>query len=162
MNGMTGYWPSVRIGLVTGMRSMTTVAALGWASSLGAGRLGWVPSGSRARFAVTAAALGEMAGDKMPFAPDRRIPASFALRLLLGGLGGVMFANRSLPLSRGALAGVAGAVAGTLLGRAARGATTRSRADLVRALAEDGTAALLAVASVRAAIRDRERAARFR
>ena len=49
------------------------------------------------------------------------------------------------------LSGMAGAVAGTLLGRAARGATTRSRADWTRALTEDIMAASLATALVRSA-----------
>jgi uncharacterized membrane protein len=50
-----------------------------------------------------------------------------------------------------ALAGIAGATLGTMLGRAARGGTTRSAADWARALTEDAVAAGLAVALVRSA-----------
>ena len=43
---------------------------------------------------ATAAALAEMAGDKMPFAPDRRIAPSFLVRLALGAVGGAALAGR--------------------------------------------------------------------
>lgn len=154
MNGtMRQYRASFGIGFLTGMRSMSGGAALGWAASLGRSRIGWMPAGSRTRALVTAAALAEMAGDKMPFAPDRRIMPSFLVRLALGGFGGAALAGRGTSLSMGVVSGMAGAVAGTLLGRAARGGTTRSRLDWARALTEDTLAAGLAVALVRASER---------
>ncbi|MDJ0386637.1 hypothetical protein QMO56_00805 [Roseomonas sp. E05] len=134
------------IGLVAGMRSMTAGAALSWAAARGQTRSGWIPAGTGGRAIATAAALAEMAGDKMPFAPDRRIVPSFLGRLAIGALGGVALAGRDRPLLEGALPGAAGAVLGTLLGRAARGATTRSGADWARALTEDAAAAGLAAA----------------
>lgn len=148
-------WPAFGIGFLTGMRSMSAVAALTWAASKGRLRVDWIPSGSAARLAATAAALSEMAGDKMPFAPDRRIPPSFLLRLTIGGIGGAALAARGTRRAEGAAAGIAGAVAGTLLGRAARGATTRSGSDWARALTEDALAAGLALALVGVAGRRR-------
>ncbi len=145
---MQGHWASFGIGFVTGLRSMTASAALSWAASLGRTRIRWIPAGPGPRRFATAAALAEMAGDKMPFAPDRRIPPSFAGRLAIGAVGGVALARRDASPFTGALAGMAGAVAGTLLGRAARGATTRSGADWTRALTEDAMAAGLATALV--------------
>jgi len=71
-----GLWPSVGIGFVAGLRSMTATAALAWAASPGPLRVRWIPAGPGPRGLATAAALAEMAGDKMPFAPDRRIAPS--------------------------------------------------------------------------------------
>lgn len=146
---MQNYRTSFGIGFVTGMRSMTACAALSFAAADGRSRLAWIPSSPAARGLAGAAALAEMAGDKMPFAPDRRIPASVAVRLAIGAVGGVALAGRDAsPLTAG-LAGMAGAIAGTLIGRAARGGTTRSASDWARALSEDAVAAGLATALVR-------------
>lgn len=153
-NGMMdGLWGSLGIGVLTGMRSMSALAALTWAASLGRARIRWIPSGPEARGLAIAAALAEMTGDKMPFAPDRRIVPSFLLRLALGAVGGAALAGRPVSRLQGAVTGVAGAIVGTLLGRAVRGGTTRSAGDWARALTEDALAASLAVALVRAAAR---------
>ncbi|UGB28545.1 hypothetical protein LPC10_22350 [Methylorubrum sp. B1-46] len=105
-----------------------------------------MPSGPVARVVATTAALAEMAGDKMPFAPDRRVPPSFAVRLAIGAVGGWMLAGRRVSPEAGALAGVAGALAGTLLGRAARGSGAGAPYGLARGLAEDAAAASLGAA----------------
>ncbi len=152
-DAMTGLWRPFGIGALTGLRSLSAVAALSWAASLGGPGAGWIPFGPRARRLATLAALAEMAGDKMPFAPDRRIAPSFLLRLALGAAGGAVLAGRGVSRREGALTGIAGAVAGTLLGRAARGAGTRSGGDWARALTEDAVAAGLAVALVRSVTR---------
>ncbi len=133
---------------MAGLRSMTASAALSWAASLGRTRTSWIPGGTRSRGLATAAALAEMAGDKMPFAPDRRIVPSFLARLAIGAAGGAALGGRDASLLGSALSGMAGAVVGTLLGRAARGGATRSGADWTRALTEDAVAAGLAVALV--------------
>ncbi|WP_286134468.1 hypothetical protein [Methylobacterium sp. Leaf123] len=114
-----------------------------------------MPSGPVARTVATTAALAEMAGDKMPFAPDRRIPPSFAVRLAIGAVGGWMLAGRHASPEAGALAGVAGAVAGTLMGRATRGAGPAAPFGLARGLAEDLVAVGLAAALVASADRQR-------
>ncbi|MBX9934766.1 MAG: hypothetical protein K2Y56_25185 [Methylobacterium sp.] len=147
---MVGYRASLGIGVVTGMRSMTACAALTWAASQGRTRPLPVPipSGPGARFLATGAAVAEMAGDKMPFAPDRRIPSSVAVRLAIGALGGAALAGRQASPTTGALVGMLGAIAGTLIGRAARGGTTRSGSAWARALGEDMAAAGLAAAVI--------------
>ena len=145
---MKDHWASFGIGFVAGMRSMTASAALVWAASLDRSRVAWLPSGPLPRRLATAAALAEMAGDKMPFAPDRRIPASILARLVIGAVGGMAFSGRKVSLLDAALSGMVGAVAGTVLGRAARGPATRSRADWLRALSEDAVAAGLATGLV--------------
>ena len=141
---MQAYATSFGIGLVTGMRSMTACAALTWAASQGRTRGNAIPGGPVARTLSSTAALAEMAGDKMPFAPDRRIPPSFALRLVIGAISGWALAGRAASPTTGALAGAAGAIAGTLLGRSARGGDNRSASGQARGLSEDVVAAGLA------------------
>ncbi len=148
-----GLWGSFGIGVLSGLRTMSGVAALSWAASLGRLRTGWIPSSPGSRQLATMAAFAEMAGDKMPFAPDRRILPSFVVRLGLGALGGAALAGRGVSQTEGAVIGLLGAVAGTLIGRAARGGRTRSGHDWARALTEDALAAGLALALIRSAAR---------
>ena len=145
---MQGQWASFGIGFVTGLRSMTACAALTWAASQEKTQLRWLPSGPVSRGLAATAALGEMAGDKMPFAPDRRIVPSVAARLAIGAVGGAALVERNASPLTGPLLGMAGAVAGTLLGRTLRGGTTRSGSDWTRALTEDAVAAGLAATLV--------------
>jgi uncharacterized membrane protein len=153
---MQGYGPAFGLGLVAGMRSMSACAALTWAASDGRTRDAFIPAGAGARVLATTAALAEMAGDKMPFAPDRRIPPSFAVRLAIGAAGGWALAGPHARPAYGVLAGLAGAVAGTLLGRAARGPDSRTGPGRARGLAEDAIAAGLAAAVVVSAERRRQ------
>jgi uncharacterized membrane protein len=146
---MQRYGTSFGIGFVTGMRSMTACAALSFAAAEGRSRVRWIPGSPEARSFASAMALAEMAGDKMPFAPDRRILPSVAVRLALGAVGGVALAGRGASPVTAGLIGMAGAIAGTLIGRKARGGTTRSASDWGRALTEDAVAAGLATALVR-------------
>ncbi|MCG5249504.1 hypothetical protein [Methylorubrum extorquens] len=148
---MQEYGASFGIGFVAGMRSMSACAALTWAASQGRTRGNLIPAGPGARALATAVAAAEMAGDKMPFAPDRRIPPSFAFRLAVGAIGGWVLVGRRASPEYGALAGVAGAVAGTLFGRGARGGDSRTEAGRSRGLAEDAVAAGLAVLVVMSA-----------
>lgn len=150
---MQANYISFGIGFVTGLRSMTACAALSWAASLGRTRSEAIPASPEARAIASALAVAEMLGDKMPFAPDRRIPPSLAVRLVIGAVGGAAMSRRGDSASTGALVGLAGAVAGTLLGRRARGATTRSAADWARGVTEDAVAASLALTLVNLAKR---------
>ena len=142
---MQGYATSFGLGFVAGMRNMTACAALAWAASDGRTRGTLIPGGPGARTLATAAAVAEMAGDKMPFAPDRRLPPSCAFRLAGGAVGGWALAGRRASPETGALAGVAGAIAGTLLGRAARGPDSRTMPGRAKGFAEDAVAVGLAV-----------------
>lgn len=153
---MQSYLTSFGIGFVGGMRSMSACAALSWAASWGRTRDGLIPGSPSARAVTTAAALTEIAGDKMPFAPDRRIPPSFALRLVVGAVGGWALAGRGASPRTGAIAGVAGAVAGTLLGRAARGPDSQTAYGRAKGLAEDAVAVGLATTVVALAEEQRQ------
>lgn len=150
---MQEYATSFGIGFVTGMRSMTACAALTWAASEGRTRGDLIPNGAGARTLATTAAVAEMVGDKMPFAPDRRIPPSFAFRLAIGAAGGWALAGRRASPEIGAVIGLAGAIAGTLLGRAARGADSQTNSGRINGLVEDAVAAGLATLVVATAER---------
>lgn len=71
---MQDYGTSAGIGFLAGLRTMSACAALSWAAAHGRTRSAAIPAGPVARTVATTAAFAEMAGDKMPFAPDRRIP----------------------------------------------------------------------------------------
>jgi len=148
-----GLWPAFGIGVLAGLRSMSAVAAPSWATSSGRKQAAWIPAGPEAHGLATAAALVEMAGGKRPFAPDRRIAPSIPVRLVLGAASGAAMAGRSR--GDGVVAGKTRAVAGTRLGRAARGGSTRSAGDWTRALIEDAPAAPVAGMLARAAERTR-------
>ncbi len=141
---MRDYGASFGIGVVAGMRTLSACVALTWIAARKKSRRITLPAGPAARTLVTMGAFAEMAGDKMPFAPDRRIPPSFAVRIAIGAAGGWMLAGRRASPETGAMAGVAGAVAGTLIGRAARGPGGHAPYGLARGLAEDAVAASLA------------------
>jgi uncharacterized membrane protein len=113
------------IGIIAGLRAMTAPAAVSWAA-----RLGWLPLGST-NLAVlgyaytpwiwTALALAELVTDQLPKTPSRTVPMQFGARILTGGLSGAAVGAASGMFALGGLAGVAGAIAGTLGGRAVRG-----------------------------------------
>ena len=74
-----------------------------------------------------------------------------AVRLAPSAAGGASLSRPNVPVLDAAVMGLAGALFGTFVGRAARGGSTRSGADWVRALTEDTVAAALAIALVRSA-----------
>ncbi|WP_420138424.1 DUF4126 domain-containing protein [Sphingomonas sp.] len=81
-------------------------------------------------------ACGELISDQLPTTPSRKVPAAFAARLITGGVsGGAIGAAHGL-LWPGGIAGVVGAVIGTLGGAA-------GRARLAAAFGRDRPAAIL-------------------
>src|SRR5258708_13600649 len=82
---MSIYLLAFLIGVVTGLRTLTTPAALSWAV-----RLGWLHIESTVPFlgytAVTyifsALAVIELINDKMPKTPSRKAPPSFPMRII--------------------------------------------------------------------------------
>lgn len=140
---MQGYERSFGIGVVAGMRSLSACAALTWAASLGRTRDVPVPSGPGA-LSRRRRLSPRWPATRCRSPPDRRIPPSFAVRLVIGTVGGWALAGRRASPEVGALAGMAGAVAGTFLGRAARGPDARTASGRTKGLVEDAVAAGLA------------------
>ncbi len=141
------------LGVVTGMRTMTAIAAVCWAAWLS-----WLPETGWALWTTylisalvfTGFALGEYVGDTLPNTPSRKAPGPAAARLVFGALVGALGAKAiSEPIAGGVLAGVIGTVIGTWGGFAVRkkGAQLIGH-DLPVALAESAFASALAVAAV--------------
>jgi uncharacterized membrane protein len=139
------------IGVVAGLRTVTAPAALSWGA-----KLTWLPvGGTWAGFMAywfvpwifTALALVEFVTDQLPGTPSRKVPQQFAARLVSGGFCGAIVGTVGAGWFVGLIAGVAGAVAGTLGGYAARrGLAEKAGNDRPVALIEDAVAIVLALA----------------
>ncbi|MEO8523392.1 MAG: DUF4126 family protein [Caldimonas sp.] len=112
------------IGVIAGLRAMTAPAAVAWAAYLGWLPLSGTPFAFLAHIAApcvfTVLALGELVGDQLPKTPSRKVPMQFGTRIVMGALCGAAIAAPGGQLVIGLLAGVLGAVIGTLGGAAAR------------------------------------------
>jgi uncharacterized membrane protein len=144
------------IGIVAGMRAMTAPAAIAWGARLG--KLS--PSGTWLAFLgyawtpwiLTLLAAVELVTDQLPTTPSRTVPVQFGTRILMGGVCGAALTAGAGAMLPGAIVGIAGAVAGTLGGRAFRARMAAAfGSDRPAALIEDAIAIGLAVAVVLAA-----------
>jgi len=147
--------PAVLMGVVAGMRAMTAPAAVSWAAVLGWISVGTTALGFLARsftpWVFTVLALGEFVTDQLPTTPSRTVPLQFGTRLVTGAFsGGAIGLSAGQPLA-GAIAGVLGAVIGTLGGRWLRGRLAASFGnDRPAAFLEDALAVGLAVLALMA------------
>jgi uncharacterized membrane protein len=142
------------IGAVSGLRSMTAPAAVCWAAHIGrlhleSTPLSWMGS-TAAVWIFTVLAVGEIVNDKLPKTPSRKSPGPFIGRIVLGGLSGAAIGVSSGGPVTGLLAGMAGAVAGTLGGYEFRIRLVRATGgkDLPIALLEDLIAVGAAVLAI--------------
>jgi Predicted membrane protein len=149
------YLLSLSIGIVAGLRAMTAPAAVSWAAYLGWLKLdesilafmgyAWTP------WVITVLAVAELVTDQLPSTPSRTVPVQFGTRILSGALTGAALGIVAGSLVIGAVLGAAGAVIGTLGGRAARAALGRKFGnDRPAALLEDVVAIAAALLIVRA------------
>ena len=128
------------IGIVAGMRAMTAPAAMAWAARLGKLSLSgtwlaflgyaWTP------WILTLLAVVELVTDQLPSTPSRTVPVQFGTRIAMGAVCGAALTVGAGSMLLGAIVGAAGAVAGTLGGRA-------FRARMAAAFGGDRPAALL-------------------
>ena len=136
------YLLALSIGIVAGLRAMTAPAAVSWAAYLGWLKLDqsmlafmgytWTP------WVITALALAELVTDQLPSTKSRTVPVQFGTRIVSGALTGAALGIVAGSLIIGAVLGAAGAVIGTLGGRAARAALARKFGnDRPAALLED-------------------------
>jgi uncharacterized membrane protein len=135
------------IGSIAGLRAMTAPAAVAWAAFLG-----WLGvAGTWAGFMASPWAVGifsllaltEFVTDQLPGTPSRKVPPQFAARLISGGFCGAVLAAAPGGWVLALVAGVAGAVAGTLGGASARGRLAASFGrDSPAALTEDAVAVI--------------------
>ncbi|HVG26494.1 MAG TPA: hypothetical protein VM865_02725 [Acidobacteriaceae bacterium] len=141
------------LGVVTGMRSMTAIAALCWA-----GWMGLVPEHGWAIWITylvsaiifTACALGEYVADTLPKTPSRTAPGPAIVRLIIGGLIGALVATAIYePVAGGIILGSLGALIGTWGGYWMRMTAARMFGrDLPAAILESLSALVLAVVAI--------------
>ncbi|MBA3915418.1 MAG: DUF4126 family protein [Acidobacteriales bacterium] len=144
-NKMIGY--SALIGVLTGLRSLTPVAVVSQASAgkglrLRNDKLQYLRKKEVAN-TFTALAAGELVADKLPFVPSRTTAGPLLARVALGAVCGAALADSAkLEPVRGALAGAAGALAGTFGGYHVRRLFTQELdiPDFAVALVEDAVA----------------------
>ena len=140
---MSIYVFAFLIGIAAGLRSMTASAAVSWAA-----RLGWLHlentwlaflGFSATPYIVSLLAITELVVDKLPTTPSRKAPAGFLGRIVTGALCGAALATSGSMIWGGLIAGIAGAVAGTLGGYEFRMRLVRATGgkDLPIALLED-------------------------
>jgi uncharacterized membrane protein len=144
------------IGVIAGLRSMTAPAVVSWAA-----RLGWININSSwlaflgyswTPWILSIAALGELITDKLPSTPSRKMPPSFAFRIVSGSISGAAIGISHGSLLLGLVGGAIGAVIGTLGGAAARSALAKIFGkDLPAALLEDAVAIVGAILILKAA-----------
>src|SRR5690242_17038660 len=134
------------IGVVAGLRSLTAPAAVSWAA-----RLGWLHlentglaflGYAATPYVLSVLAIGELISDKLPKTPSRKAPPGFIARIVTGGLSGAALGAAGQMLAGGLIAGVAGAVIGTLGGYEMRVRLVKATGgkDLPIALLEDAIA----------------------
>jgi uncharacterized membrane protein len=117
---MSTYVLAFLIGVVAGLRSMTPPAAVSWAA-----RLGWLHlentwlaflGFAATPYILTIFALSELMADKLPKTPSRKSPVGLIARIVSGALCGAALGATNQLLIGGLVAGVLGAMAGTLGG----------------------------------------------
>jgi len=121
------------IGFVSGLRTMTSLAALA------------LTRGGVWAIVLAIAALGEYVADLLPGIPSRTALPSIVVRPLSGAIAGWLICawHGGAPVA-GALAGIAGALAGTYGGHAARLWAIARIGAIPAGLAEDAVAIALA------------------
>lgn len=140
MNVTTPIVLPLLIGVIAGLRTFTAPAAITLAA-----RAGWLDlSTTRLAFLGYAytpwifvvMALVEFVVDQLPTTASRTVPTQFGARILSGALSGGAIGASGGALVIGVIAGIAGAVIGTLGGRA-------FRARLAAAFGNDHPAAVI-------------------
>jgi uncharacterized membrane protein len=156
------YARALTLGVATGLRSMTGLAALALAArpqgpyrELAQAPIPWRWLATRpALVGFCLAALGEYVGDKLSLTPARTTPGPLAGRIIFGAIAGAVAcrAGGCSAVLGGAL-GALGALGGSFAGYTYRTeAVKRTGApDLPLAIAEDATTIVLALAATRRA-----------
>lgn len=147
---------AILIGIIAGLRSMTAPAVVSWAA-----RFGWIHVESSwlaflgyswTPWVLSICALGELIVDKLPFTPSRKLPPSFAFRIISGSFSGAAIGISRGSLITGLIGGAIGAIIGTLGGAAARSALAKLFGKaLPAALLEDAVAVIGAILILKAA-----------
>ena len=144
---------ALSLGVVAGLRSMASPAAVSWAARFGLLRLVGTPLAflgfSATPYIITVLAIAELINDKRSSTPSRTVPMQLGARISSGALVGSAVCLPTGHWVPGLLVGVVGALIGTYGGAAVRKrlAVAFGR-DLPAALIEDVTAILIAALAV--------------
>jgi uncharacterized membrane protein len=138
------YVLGLLMGVIAGLRALTPAAAVSWAAYLGLLNVAgsWLSFLGSIWTAIilTVLAIGELVTDQLPSTPSRKIPMQFGARVLIGAVTGIAIAGPANWLL-GALAGIVGAVIGTLGGASVRSQlATNFGKDAPAAFIEDAVA----------------------
>jgi uncharacterized membrane protein len=154
-------WGALAIGVVTGMRSMLAPTMVGRTLAErtdieGAGEPARTLASHQVRHYLMPLAVGELLGDKMPFAPDRTIAPSILVRALSGGVSAAALAGaRRKPILLPALIGATAAcIAAKVAIDLRKRYATDAWLNAGLGLAEDCIAVSLGNAGVRRALRE--------
>lgn len=141
------YVQTSALGFVTGIRSMSSLALLGWTSDKSQEGMQlltqWLP---------LVAALGETIADKLPGIPSRTRPGPFIGRLVIGGISGLILCRREqVPLIPGVAFGAVGAGTGAFASHYSRTrlAKVTKIPDPVLGILEDALVSGLGMLAVR-------------
>jgi uncharacterized membrane protein len=150
--------PALLIGVVTGLRSMTPLAAVSCAAQRGELDLRDTPFAFLASPAAASALLllaaGELVADKLPLVPSRKSTVPFLGRIGIGALCGALLCAPRKRMGVGLVAGAVGAVLGTEAGYEFRTRLVKALGgtDFPVALLEDALAIGAAVKVVSKAV----------
>ena len=138
------YVLGLLMGVVGGLRAMVPAAAISWAAYLGILKLdgSWLSflGSIWAVIILTVLVIAELITDQLPSTPSRKVPPQFGARVVIGAIAGFAIAGPANGLF-GALAGLVGAVIGTLVGAGLRGRlAARFGRDQPAAFTEDAIA----------------------
>jgi uncharacterized membrane protein len=141
------------LGIVSGLRTMTSPAVTSWAARMGRLAVSGTPltfMGFRyTPIIFTVLAIGELINDKLPQTASRKAPPQFIARIVSGCLVGATVGAGAGSWTAGLLAGAVGAVIGTLGGAGARGHMAKAfGTDLPAALLEDVAAIVISIVAV--------------
>lgn len=142
------------IGVVAGLRTFTAPAAVSWAAYLGWLKLDGTVLAFLGHpvtaYILAALALLEFVGDQLPSTPSRTVPMQFGARLVSGALCGAAIGTAGGSWLFGLVAGVIGAIVGTLGGHEVRRRLALAFGrDLPAALIEDAVAIIGALVIVK-------------
>ena len=141
------------LGIVSGLRAMTSPAVTSWAARMGLLALSGTPMAfmgfKYTPIVFTLLAIGELINDKHPNTPSRKTPPPFIARIVSGSLVGATVGAPAGWLTAGLLVGALGAVIGTLGGAATRMRLAKAFGkDLPAALLEDVAAIVISIVAV--------------
>src|SRR5271170_750441 len=133
------------IGIASGLRALTGLAAVSWAAHFGVLPLNhtWLAFLGYAftPYILTVMAIGELVNDKLPKTPSRLVPPQFITRIVTSALCGLAIGISGNGIIIGLVAGILGAVTGTFGGAKVISLLARAFGhDLPAALLEDAVA----------------------